>query len=139
MISNPFWPHRQRRGVTLVEVVAASTLMASLLVGILLAYGRHQQQLRSADKQLQALAITDQLLESWGEGAQLIPLNQTGIVAKSERGWLWRTSALKRHYLGETAFDVVRLEVFGAPVASRRTKPLTAVDVLVGTPDIIDR
>ena len=53
------------RGLTLVEVVAALALLGTLLSAMLLARGRYVRQNMRAQESVEAVAVTDALLEQW--------------------------------------------------------------------------
>lgn len=61
-------------GLTLLEVLAALTILATLLAGLLLAKGRALCQQALAQRQLEAIAAADELMEQWwAEGAPDFP------------------------------------------------------------------
>ena len=98
-------------GMTLVEVVVAMVLAATLLGGILRAYGLHQRQARQAAQRLEALSLADSLLDGWESGSGLLPREGAGIVRGSGSDWSWTIVPVGRHDAGQVAFDVARLEL----------------------------
>lgn len=128
--SSRCWRTARRRGLTLVEVVAASTLLASLMVGTLLAFTAHRKQIRTADERLHAVRLADELLQTW---SGKIPRNTTGLIRLESDRWLWRTTSLRRQSLADTAFDIVRLEVFPPKRGAVGGRPVI-VDLVVRPP-----
>jgi len=99
-----------RRGLSLVEVVAGVALLATLLVGIVLAAGRHGAQLRAAEQRLAAVRAADRLLAQWyGEPAGP-PRDATGPVTGAP-GLVWRTRPLVQPDAEQLGLEIVRLEI----------------------------
>ena len=90
----------KRRGMTLVEVVAALMLSATALVGVLIAYGRAVRQQHVASLRLEAVQVADELLAEWFAQSGSLPtpeLNRTSVtgVIKGDDRWIWRFSKLE--------------------------------------------
>lgn len=144
------FPYR-RRGLSLIEVVAALTLVGTLLVGIVMARARHTHQAALAERKLLAVQAVDELLLRWytpssSGGNQpeadkrvlsinapqsRIPLDSTGSF-DSAPALSWRTElvsdpvneqALERFKLG-----VVRLTVTDDQ-AGPEADPLLVIDL----------
>lgn len=118
-----------RRGLTLVEVVAGIALLATLLVSTLAAFRAHATQVRAAKNRLAAIAIADQLLSEWMTAGALPAIGQTETVHQ-RAGWSWRIirpePMIELHRLGAMA---VRLEIIDRTEMEPRI--LTSVEVLV--------
>lgn len=78
--------HTGKRGLTLLEVVVALGLVATLLVTMLVAHGRLTRQQRRAERQTEAIAAADQLLASWMATSPMVIPARRGIIEEpSER------------------------------------------------------
>ena len=84
-----------RSAMTLVEVVAGMTLLASLATGMLLAYGAHQKQLRRAEQRINAVDVADKLLGQWYSSNVAIPRNRHGRVIANQEPWIWKTQTIE--------------------------------------------
>lgn len=120
----------RRPGLTLLEVVAAILLLATLLAGILTGLARQSRQLRRADVRMQAVAAADALLTDWQAAGAEIPESASGGAGQS---FAWRTTPVPDATAASLYSRVVRLEVFSSspPAAS---DPLLALDLLVPLP-----
>lgn len=90
-------PNRRRPtrpGLTLIEIVAAITLAATLLVGVLSAYGGAVRQSRAAQRRLEALGVIDELMREWFRPGGTVPLPAGQTTASGEipehPHWNWR-------------------------------------------------
>lgn len=82
---------RRSSGVTLIEAVAGTALLGTLLVSVLVADARLRRQSRSARLRAEACAIADGFLRNnWDRRAELLMVGEGGIPGK--RGWRWRAS-----------------------------------------------
>jgi len=116
--------------VTLVETIAGTFLMGTLLVSILVAKGRLAVQERRAENQILACAVLSDLLEQrWPERDQLRS-NSSGDVPGHE-GWRWRTRILEDERGRTLHTKVVAVEVF----APNQDHPLPAVSVEILLPE----
>jgi type II secretory pathway pseudopilin PulG len=117
-----------RKGLTLIEVIAGLLLMSTLLVGILTAGSRHMRQLRLAKQRLAAAAMADQLLTAWAQSEQNLAVGECD--APDTAGLAWRVRPVERPSSPESlGVEIVRLEVFDAK-ADPTKQPLISVDVL---------
>ena len=105
------WPRRPR-GMTLVEVVAGSALLGTLLVAILLAQARIVKQAGLAARRVEACGIADGMLELWWSDPEEFRVDGSGDVQGRE-GWSWRTSVIENEDAERLGADVVALEIFG--------------------------
>lgn len=121
----------KRKGLTLVEVVAGLMLMASLLVGILMACGRHIQQTKRAQKRLEAVALADGLLTSWAGNPEHFLATEESSSTKS--GLYWRLRAVEGQRIPDIfGVEVIRLEIMDAESKEEPT-PLVAVELVRST------
>ena len=121
------WPRHRRRGVTLVEIIAALALLGTLFVATVLARGRYVQQWQLAERRLTAVNMADQLLEQWWRNIDGFPRAGYGRLDEQMQ---WRTMTINREPLEGLASHIVRLEIF------EQTGPgvqevLSRVDVLL--------
>src|SRR3954452_23578105 len=101
-------PRQARRpAMTLVEVVGGLALLATLLVGVLLAQGRYTRQAAAADRRLHAIAAADALLTSWRLDPHSLPRSGTGVVAGDSQ-LTWRTQTVLNPSVNELEAEVVR-------------------------------
>ena len=98
--------------MTLVEVVAGMTLLASLATGMLLAYGAHQKQLRRAEQRIVAIDVADQLLAQWYSGHETIPRNRQGRVFSEQEPWIWKTRTIEVAAFGSMPLERIRVEIY---------------------------
>ncbi len=120
---------KKRRGLTLVEVVAALVLLATLLVGMLSSYQIHRQQIVRATEGRQAVDVAEQLLADWFTATPSVPRNARGTVMVNRKRWIWTTATVSRRQLTkETYTEIVRLRVYSSKMKGR---PAVEVDVMV--------
>lgn len=98
--------------MTLVEVVAGMTLLASLATGMLLAYGAHQKQLRRAEQRINAVDVADKLLGQWYSSNVSIPRNRLGRVIAKQEPWIWKTQTIEVASVGSTPVERIRVEIY---------------------------
>jgi prepilin-type N-terminal cleavage/methylation domain-containing protein len=127
----------QRRGLTLIEVVASLLLLSSLLAGILVAYGRHARQVRRAQQRIQAVASADHMLADWFRASTRVPKASSGSVP-GDKKLRWRTRPVNGTE-PQTALDVevVRLEILEDSEETEReeTEPLVSIDLVAPVTD----
>lgn len=118
------------RAFTLIEVVVGLTLMASVLVGSLLALSAHRKQRRTADAKLVAVRFADDLMNRFFSLSEGIPLAARGVVP-GQPGWMWRTSLVGSAAPAGIPLQVVRVEVLDQSTsAGERT--LVSIEVVQG-------
>jgi len=129
------WPRRpaarvfRANGLTLVEVLAGTALLGSLLVGILLAKHRLTVQSRLAETRLAAYEALDGLLTEWWTSPEGVPREAAGEAGR----WRWRTrreDAAEAEALDAT---IVVVELFEADVTGRA--PAASVELLLPVMD----
>jgi hypothetical protein len=96
--------------MTLVEVVGALGLLATLLVALLLARARYTHQAALAQRRLQAVAAADALLATWHQDPRSLPRAGSGAVG-GEGQLSWRTQRVVSPAVNDMGAAVVRLEI----------------------------
>jgi prepilin-type N-terminal cleavage/methylation domain-containing protein len=131
---NHRFPHfPDRRGTTLIEVLAGLVILGTLLVSVALARGRFLRQWKQADQRLAAIHEADQLVEQWISGSpESVPVNLTGRTDDSDQH-RWRTQSVPSAAAASLGSIVVRLTVYGP---SEDQLPLASVDFLVRNPKL---
>ena len=120
-------------GLTLIEVLAALALLSTLLVGVLVAFDRHAEQIQRARRTLDVIERVDALLYEWTESGSGVPYNDRGRVPGGDH-LLWETRVVNTRYREDLGVDVVRLEVF----SQRETVsagPLVSLEMAVPSPN----
>jgi len=117
-----------RRGLTLIEVVAGLALLASLLVGCLTAYGHHVRQVRQARQRLAAVRAADALLAQWFQESGRIPVAAQNSFAGAGQ-LCWRTRLISDPGAELLASQVVRLEIL-PPLDQPDRTTILSIDVL---------
>lgn len=130
-----------KRGITLVEAVAGTALLGSLLVAVLIASSRLQVQRARSEARLAACGVADGLLEGWWEERDEFPRRAEGPVPGRD-GWRWRTEVVENGAAADLGGEVVALEVFapgGSPGPAEGGQPLEpAVRVELVLPEAED-
>lgn len=122
----------RRGGLTLLEVIVAIVLLATLLVGVLVATGRHLRQIRAADQRRQAIEIADGLLAQWLRDPQRIHVPASG---KSRDGFIWRTRELPSTQVLSLGLRIVRVEIMDEKdQGTEGQRPLAAVEIAIARP-----
>jgi hypothetical protein len=116
--------------MTLVEVVGALGLLATLLVALLLARVRYTHQAALAERRLQAVAAAEALLATWHQDPRSLPRAGGGAVA-GERQFLWRTQSALNGPVNELGAAVVRLEILDDRPEAPATPVITSVEFIV--------
>ena len=126
-----------RAALTLVEVVVALVLSASLLVGMIAAFGMHYRQIRRAEQRLQAIAAVEQLLAQWYEGSHSkVPRLGEGLL-NGKSTYFWRTVPIERTFIETLPVEVIRLQVFSERTLVDRAEPVVQLDVLLPVKETI--
>lgn len=122
-----------RRGLTLIEVLAALAIISMLLAGVATTRSRLVRQWGAADRTLAAVAAADALLAEWVRDGQL-PRETAGEWGAT--GLAWRIGAVSNETAEALGAEVVRLEVFELRDAG--AEPLVVVDTLWALPESPD-
>ena len=126
--NRPSTGKQRRLAFTLLEVVVGLTLMASVLVGSLLAFSAHQKQRRNADAKIVAVAIADELLNQFTSSREGIPAIGRGAIS-GQPNWFWRTGVVGASAPVGVPLRVIRLEVVEV-TEQGSLRPLATVDVV---------
>lgn len=101
---------RQRDGFTLVEVVVGLTLLATVIVSSLLAYSKHQKQVRLARSKIAAVQIADDLLNRMSASRTGIPPAASGTIPEHPT-WSWRTSVTAETLRDPIPMQIIELQI----------------------------
>ena len=113
---------------TLLEVIVGLTLMASVLTSSLLAYSAHRKQQRFAEAKLQAVAISDALLDQLSGSPQGIPSSGRGWIA-GKSNWFWTTRVVGTMQPAGIPLRVIRFEIVDQSAAAV-SQTLVTVDLV---------
>ena len=121
-----------RRGTTLIEVVCAMTIAATLLVAVLVATGRQGRQARAAAERREACSVLDALLTAREAGTASLALGGAAAVPGRD-GWAYEVTRTPAGEVAGVRLTVERVEVFrsAGPAAGREDAPSAAVEMLV--------
>jgi len=120
-------------GMTLIEVVTGLAILGTILAAVVLAKAKHTRQLARADRQLEAVTATDQMLSAWWLTPDTIPRSGSGRLPGLPN-LSWKTRVTENIPLGNTTADVVRLEV--RDERSTDSQPtLITLDLILPEPD----
>src|SRR3954454_16567129 len=99
-----------RRGVTLIEVLAGLVLLGTVLASVMIARGRFVRQWAQAEQRLAAVHAADAMLAQWlSAGSQAVPVPAQGRL-DDQPGYVWRTRRVPSPQADELSAGVVRLE-----------------------------
>jgi hypothetical protein len=116
--------------MTLVEVVGALGLLATLLVALLLARARYTHQAALAQRRLQAVAAADALLASWHQDPRSLPRAGSGAV-DGEGKLSWRTQSVLDPAVNEMGAAVIRLEILDDRAEAAGNPVINSVEFVV--------
>jgi len=105
------WVSSVERGLSLIEVLAALTILSLLLAGLLAVKAGAERQWHSAERKLEAVAVADALIGAWVT-AGTIPAETSGYGPDGS-DLIWRTH-LVLPVSREAPVAVVRLDVLDA-------------------------
>ena len=121
---------RRHAGMTLIEVLAALSLLGSLAVAMVLARGRLVEQHRAAELKLEAVDAADQLLLQWWAGeSKQVPVNTSGVV-EQHPDWTWETELISDRALAPYDAQIVRLRILSTSEPGQPAE-LTSVDLVM--------
>ena len=123
---------RKAPGVSLVEAVAGTVLLATLLVSILATQGRLKVRSRAVAQRAQAAEVIDELLRGWWEDLPSLPRGGEG-EAPGRPGWRWQTRTLERDDAAAVGGQVVQIDVFAPQWAD--ASPTGRIEILLPTPE----
>ena len=119
-----------RPALTLVETLAGTVVLGTLLVTLVVAGARLHAQLAHGQERIQACAIADSLLGGWWADKASFPRNSEGEVP-GQPGWRWRTERLNVSADAALKCEIIALSIV-APGGSGQS-PSARVEILVPT------
>ena len=114
------------RGLTLIEVVAAMTLLGTLLVAVVMTTGKLTASSHLATKRVEAYRAADKLITGWWGDTENFPKNDSGKVEGHEM-WQWKTSTVEAEIKNVDA-ELVTLEIVET---DKEAEPLARVEFLL--------
>ena len=121
--------YRSRQaGFSLMEVVISLFLLATLMAGALVAYGRATRQSAVSQAKLEVVEIADQLLSQWMFVDEVVPVNETGRCGDQDQ-YQWKTTSVRV----SDQLAKVKLEIYAPWLKLER--PLTTVWVVIDGED----
>ncbi len=114
-------------GLTLVEVLAGSALLGTVLVLILITSGRLNTHSVRAANYTKAYRVADGLLEQWWPEKEAFPRNDSGDVPDHEY-WRWQTSIVSNDEAQELGAEVVALEIIDS---QNPLEPLAHIEIML--------
>lgn len=120
-------------GVTLVEVIAALAIIATLVIVTLGAHSRLVKQWHRADLCLQGVDVAESLMSEWWENPQKIAHNDRGEV-EEPKGWRWVTHSIHDEQLKDNNLEIVQLEVFPPKSSKYANTPALTLDFILDAP-----
>lgn len=119
----------KRRGLTLIEVVTALAILSTLLVGMLAAFRKNADRVRTQLAVREATAGVEQLLFSWTQQGLYPPTQGNGQLPGVD-GFRWETRVASRQYRETLGVDIVCLEI-RRDDAPRRSPPVITLELPV--------
>jgi hypothetical protein len=132
-MSNAYSKPSDRRGLTLVEVIAGLVLLATLLTTVLTAFKTHAAQIRGSRERLKANGIAQELLSGWLTKGALPPVGTRQALAGTE-DWNWRLLANDSQPSGSINIGSVRVEIVRSQNAAADEILASVVLVVPGNP-----
>ena len=129
------WPHRSsrprdKRGLTLVEVVLGLALLGALLVSILVTRSRVARQSYLAQRRQDAVRAADRLLNQWWAEPAKFPRTAAGALADAP-ALAWRTQTVANDDARSLGGAVVRLDVLDRSQQADASGVILSVEVLL--------
>ena len=114
--------------MTLIETVAAVTILGAALVSLVLASAKLTAQSRRAQDRIVACDIADSQLRQWWREPEKLPRNAGGRVP-GHKGWTWRTRVTDNEKAAGLKGQAVVLEIRSP--AARDSEPTAAVEIIL--------
>ncbi len=135
--SSPCLSFSARSGLTLVEVVVSTALLATVLVALLVAFRMHQRQLSQAYELNRAVEAIDFLLADWYSATDRFPslpeMGRSGL----HHNLLWRADLIEqREPVESVSLWVVRIGIYSDQAPSVE---LAHCDILISDLDLRDK
>lgn len=96
--------------MTLIETIAGTALVGTVLVSIIMASANFNTQTARADQRIMACRLADELLESWWAQDKTVPENSSGLIEKDD-SWTWATKLVKDPKLKKLNCNRIALEI----------------------------
>ena len=120
---------RARCGLTLVEALLGTAILAALLVAILIGASRLHARMAAGENRMTACRIADGLLEKWWAlKVEEFP-RQSSDRVDGYPGWSWRTQVVANDAAKALMGEVVALEIL--PPGRTEGPGLVRVEVLL--------
>jgi prepilin-type N-terminal cleavage/methylation domain-containing protein len=123
-------------GLTLIEVVAAITILGTILAGVVLAKSRHTRQLSLTQRRNVAVRAAGDLITGWWTSPSGVPTDSSGAV-QADPSLVWQTRQVENDQMHRLGAVVVRVEIHDANSVGPRPptkKPLVAVELVLADP-----
>lgn len=117
------------RALTLIEVITALALLSTLLVGMLVAFKKNAERIRTELVVREVVAGVDQLLLAWAQQGTYPPARASGKLPGID-GFTWQTHVVSQQSRNTLALDIVRLEVRAEQATDARV-PIIAIELPV--------
>ncbi|MCC6680516.1 MAG: prepilin-type N-terminal cleavage/methylation domain-containing protein [Phycisphaeraceae bacterium] len=106
--------HRRDWAFSLIEVLAALVILGSLLSAVVVARGRFIHQSALARQRLEAVTLTDQLLEGWWQDLDTLPRDGSGVIGD----YRWQTQTEQRDDLDKLNVNLLTLTLWRTPTST---------------------
>ncbi len=103
-------PCSRRAGLTLIEVIAAITILGTLLVGIVLAHARHTHQIALTQRKQLAARVADEMIGRWWTRPEGMPIGEAGVVDAAP-SLVWETRIVANPPIERLGARALRLEI----------------------------
>lgn len=118
-----------KSGLTLVEVVASTVLLATVLVAMMIAFRVHQRQVVRADELNRAVAAIDSLLSDWYSSTERFPEFPDMGKSLLYPELIWRADLIDRQQpLEFVPLGVVRIGIYSM---ESPTVEITHCDIVI--------
>ncbi len=97
--------------------MAGIALLATLLVGIVLAAGKHGQQFRLAGRKLEAARAADTLFAEWLSQPSGVPREASGTI-RGQMKFSWQTRPSEDATAAKLGLEIIRVEIREASATS---------------------
>jgi prepilin-type N-terminal cleavage/methylation domain-containing protein len=100
-----------RRGLTLLEVVVATVLLGTLLVGLLMYFSHQAIQIERASERLRVMEAAEMQLAEWHLRFGFAPVNEEGEFQVDDKIYHWQTRPVehmidRQFLLGKIVFEI---------------------------------
>jgi len=116
--------------LTLIEVLAATVILSTMLAGLILALGRSERQWVRARRVDHAVLVADRLLTDWRRNGP-IPASGQGVIS-GETQLEWRITPVENAEANRLGMQAIRLDIIGK--LSDENEVLASVEIVL--PDL---